>query len=97
MAPSAVPLLWSILIGLGMSVFSLALSIVALRARTGEDTAALSGMAQGLGYLLAAAGPFLFGLLHDLTGGWTVPLVMLIGVLLVQIVVGALAGRPRYV
>ncbi|GAA2364669.1 MFS transporter [Nonomuraea africana] len=97
LAPSFSPLLWTVLLGLGMSVFSLALTTIALRARTSEDTAKLSGMAQGFGYLLAAAGPFLFGLLHDVTGGWTVPFLLLIGVLVVQIGFGALAGRPRYV
>jgi CP family cyanate transporter-like MFS transporter len=97
LAPSWSPLLWSILIGLGMSVFSLALTVIALRARTGADTARLSGMAQGFGYLFAALGPFLFGLLHDLAGGWTVPLAMLLGLLGVQMVFGALAGRHRFV
>ncbi|SFO85422.1 MFS transporter, CP family, cyanate transporter [Amycolatopsis arida] len=96
-APGAAPLLWTVLLGIGMSVFSLALTTIALRARTGEDTAALSGMAQGLGYLLAALGPFLFGFLHDLTGGWTVPFGMLIAAMLVQLVAGWVAGRPRYV
>ncbi|MEQ0558890.1 MFS transporter [Amycolatopsis sp. NEAU-NG30] len=97
LAPAWSPLLWSILVGLGMSVFSLALTVIALRARTGADTARLSGMAQGFGYLFAALGPFLFGLLHDLAGGWTLPLGMLLGLLAVQIVFGALAGRPRFV
>ncbi len=95
--PEYSPLLWSVLVGVGMSVFSLALTTIALRARTGADTASLSGMAQGFGYLLAAVGPFLFGLLHDVTGDWTVPFAMLLGVLLVQIGFGWLAGRPRYV
>ncbi len=67
--PGAAPLLWSFLIGIGMSVFSLALTVIALRARNAEDTARLSGMAQGFGYLLAGVGPFSFGLLHDMTGG----------------------------
>ncbi|WP_433471160.1 MFS transporter [Saccharomonospora azurea] len=97
LAPSASPLLWCVLMGLGMSVFSLALTTIALRARNSADTAALSGMAQGLGYLLAAAGPFLFGLLHDVTGDWTVPFVFLLVVVLAQLVFGYLAGRPRYV
>jgi MFS transporter, CP family, cyanate transporter len=96
-APSAAPLLWTVLLGLGLSVFSLALTVIALRARTSHDTASLSGMAQGFGYLLAAAGPFLFGLLHDVTHGWTVPFAMLIGVLVAQMVTGAVAGRARYV
>lgn len=93
----AAPLLWSILVGLGLSVFSLALTVIALRARTTEDTAQLSGMAQGFGYLLAGLGPFLFGLLHDLTDGWTVPWAMVLVVYLVQMTMGALAGRNRYV
>lgn len=97
LAPSWSPLLWSLLVGLGMSVFSLALTVIALRARTGADTARLSGMAQGFGYLFAALGPFLFGLLHDIAGGWQVPLAMLLGLLLVQMVFGALAGRRRFV
>ncbi|SDZ43284.1 MFS transporter, CP family, cyanate transporter [Amycolatopsis xylanica] len=96
-APGFSPLLWSILVGIGMSVFSLALTVIALRARTGEDTARLSGMAQGIGYLLAALGPFLFGLLHDLTHGWTIPFVMVLGVFVLQMTFGALAGRRRYI
>lgn len=96
-APAAAPLLWTVLLGLGMSVFSLALAVIALRARTAEDTAQLSGMVQGLGYLLAGVGPFLFGLLHEVSGGWTVPWLMVMVVYVVQIVLGALAGRPRYV
>ncbi|WP_103353670.1 MFS transporter [Amycolatopsis sp. CA-128772] len=97
LAPSWSPLLWSILVGLGMSVFSLGLTVIALRARTGADTARLSGMAQGFGYLFAALGPFLFGLLHDLAHGWSVPLGMLLALLGVQMVFGALAGRHRFV
>jgi CP family cyanate transporter-like MFS transporter len=96
-APAAAPVLWAILLGLGMSVFSLALTTIALRSRTGGDTARLSAMAQGFGYLLAAVGPFLFGLLHDVTGGWTVPFAMLLVVVAGQIVFGVLAGRPRFV
>lgn len=95
--PGAAPLLWTVLVGLGMSVFSLALTVIALRARTADDTAKLSGMAQGFGYLLAGLGPFAFGLLHDATGGWTAPWVMVLAVYLVQMGAGALAGRNRYV
>ncbi|MDQ0376684.1 CP family cyanate transporter-like MFS transporter [Amycolatopsis thermophila] len=96
-APGAAPLLWSIFLGIGMAVFSLALTTIALRARTGADTAKLSAMAQGIGYLLAAVGPFLFGFLHDVTGGWTVPFAMLLAVVVGQMVFGFFAGRPRYV
>ncbi|MGE2726805.1 CynX/NimT family MFS transporter [Mycolicibacterium pulveris] len=95
--PGFAPLLWSVLVGLGMSVFSLALTVIALRARNPQDTAQLSGMAQGFGYLLAGLGPLLFGVLHDATGGWTVPWAMVLGVYVVQMVMGAFAGRNRYV
>lgn len=96
-APAAQPVAWSVLIGVGMSAFTMALSVIGLRSRTAADTAQLSGMAQGLGYLIAGTGPFLFGLLHDVSHGWTVPWLMFLTVYLVQIVAGFLAGRPRYV
>lgn len=97
LAPAAQPVLWSVLIGIGQSVFALALAVIALRARTAEETAQLSGMAQGLGYLIAGAGPLLFGVLHDVTGGWTVPWVLFLVVYAVQMATGAVAGRNRYV
>ncbi len=96
-APAAQPVLWSVLIGIGMGVFALALSLLGLRARNAADTAQLSGMAQGLGYLIAGLGPFLFGLLHDITHSWTAPWLLLLGIYVLQIILGAQAGRPRYV
>jgi CP family cyanate transporter-like MFS transporter len=95
--PGHLPLLWAVLIGIGMSVFSLALTVIALRARTSTETAQLSGMAQGFGYLLGGVGPFVFGALHGSTGSWTIPLVLLFVVWSVQMVFGALSGRHRYV
>jgi CP family cyanate transporter-like MFS transporter len=96
-APAAQPVLWSLLIGVGMGVFSMALAVIALRSRDAEDTARLSAMAQGFGYLFAGLGPFLFGLLHDVSSGWTMPWIMFLVVYVLQIVVGALAGRDRVV
>lgn len=96
-APAAQPVLWSVLIGIGQSVFALALAVIALRARTAHDTAQLSGMVQGFGYLIAGTGPLLFGILHDVTDGWTVPWMLFLVVFTVQMVAGAIAGRNRYV
>lgn len=96
-APAAQPVLWSLLIGVGMGVFSMALAVIALRSRDAEDTVRLSAMAQGFGYLIAGLGPFLFGLLHDVSSGWTMPWIMFLVVYVLQIVVGALAGRDRVV
>lgn len=70
--------LWVVLLGLGHGAcFSLALTLFALRASDPEQAAALSGMAQSVGYTLAAVGPFLFGVLRDVTHAWSVPLALL--------------------
>jgi CP family cyanate transporter-like MFS transporter len=90
--------LWCALIGLGQgAMFSLALTMFALRAPDARHAAELSGMAQTVGYLLAAAGPTALGLAHDLTGGWTVPLAALGGVTVVILLVGIGAGRDALV
>jgi CP family cyanate transporter-like MFS transporter len=88
--------LWSATVGLSQGVgITLALSFFALRARDARQAAALSGMGQSLGYLLAALGPLLFGVLHDATGGWGTPLVILAALIGVQAVVALGAGRAR--
>jgi CP family cyanate transporter-like MFS transporter len=97
MAPQFL-IVWVALAGLGAgSSILLALSMFGLRTRHHQQTAALSGMAQSLGYLFAATGPVVIGALHDSTGGWAVPLQVLCGVLVVQGVFGLLAGRARTV
>lgn len=90
--------LWCVLLGLAQGAYlSLALLFFILRTPDTRTAAALSGMAQSIGYLLAATGPLLFGGLHDLTGGWTVPLLALCAVALVLLAVGMGAGRARVV
>jgi CP family cyanate transporter-like MFS transporter len=59
--------------------------------------ASLSGFAQGAGYLLASTGPLLLGVLHTATGGWTVPIWVLLGVAVAELVTGWLAGRAMTV
>ncbi|WP_309650108.1 MFS transporter [Nocardioides sp.] len=88
---------WAVLIGTGTTTFPLILTQIGLRSRTPAGTAALSGFTQSVGYLLAAVGPFGIGLLHDLTGGWTVPLLVLIGLCVPLLLVGLAVGRPAYV
>jgi CP family cyanate transporter-like MFS transporter len=88
--------LWSWTAGLACGVcLVLALSLFGLRTRDHQGAAGLSGMAQCLGYALAATGPALAGLLHDTTNGWTVPLLALGVGTCVQLVVGTLASRRR--
>ncbi len=88
--------LWVALIGfvLGGS-FGLALLFIVLRSADTETAAELSGMAQSVGYLLAAAGPALFGFLRDVTLGWSGPLLFLMFVLLARTGMGLGAARPQ--
>ncbi|MEU6586598.1 MFS transporter [Nocardia sp. NPDC046763] len=84
----------SVLIGLGGGAcLVLALSFQGQRAANPAQAAALAAMAQSVGYLVAAVGPLLLGALHDLTGGWTPPLLLLVTLALVQAAVGTRAGR----
>jgi CP family cyanate transporter-like MFS transporter len=45
-------------------------------------------MAQGFGYMLAATGPLIAGLLHSASRGWQVPLLVTIGVSAAQLAAG---------
>lgn len=87
--------LWVSLVGFVLGgTFGLALILLVLRAGDAETTGRLSGMAQSVGYLIAASGPPVFGWLHDITDGWRVPLGFLVAVLLAKLVSGLPAGRP---
>jgi MFS transporter, CP family, cyanate transporter len=97
-AGSTASVLWVVLLGLGQGAcFSLALTFFALRAPDSQHAATLSGMAQTFGYLLAAAGPFLFGVLRDATNAWTVPLELLLAITVCLLIAGLGAGRDAYV
>jgi CP family cyanate transporter-like MFS transporter len=96
-APVAGAWLWAVLIGVGASVFPVALTLIGLRARTSEGTAALSGFTQSAGYLLSAMGPFGIGLLYDATGQWTVPLLGLTILCVPQIITGVVVSRPGHI
>ena len=82
--------------GVVTNLVALILTLIGLRARTAAGTAALSGFTQSTGYLVSAVGPFGIGLLHDLSGGWTVPLVALILVSVPQLVLGLAVSHPSY-
>ena len=89
---------WAALFGFGSGgTFMLGLSFMSLRAATAPQAAALSGMAQCVGYLMAAAGPPTIGLLHDLSGGWQTPLAVVIALCFAMAGLGSLAGRARHV
>ncbi len=95
-APVGGAVFWTLLLGLGQGA-SLGLGIFFTMARAPDPVAAasLSAFAQSSGYLIAAAGPLAVGFLHAATGGWTVPVLVLLGVAASTQWSGWLAGRAR--
>lgn len=89
---------WIMLIGIaGGAVFSLSVLFFSLRAATVQQSAELSGMAQSVGYLIAAVGPALLGFVHDASHSWTVPLIILTAIVVLNLFFGLSAGRNRHV
>jgi MFS transporter, CP family, cyanate transporter len=85
---------WVLLLGLGQgATLGLGIFLTMARAPDPATAASLSGFAQGGGYLLAATGPLLVGFLHSVTGGWAIPVGVLLGVGALQVSIGWLAGR----
>ncbi|WP_426983071.1 CynX/NimT family MFS transporter [Bacillus cabrialesii] len=90
--------IWMIIIGIGQgSSISLALTLIGLRSENAQQAAALSGMSQSFGYLLAAIGPIFVGYLFDQTHSWTMPIVLLIAALILMGAAGLGAGRDQYI
>ncbi|MFJ4783743.1 hypothetical protein [Streptomyces sp. NPDC088794] len=54
-------------------------------------------MAQSIGYLVAAAGPLLLGIVHDATHSWTLPLTVLAVLGIATAVAGHGAGQDRHI
>lgn len=88
-------LAWMIVMGLGAGgALVLAITLFSLRVETAAQSVALSGMAQAVGYLMAAVIPIFIGFIHDLTKQWTVALLLMIVISALQVITGFLAGRP---
>lgn len=95
---SELSILWVVFLGVGNgSAFSLSMMFFTLRTKDGYEAAELSGMAQSLGYLLAAVGPVLVGGLQDITGSWTLPLSMMALFAIVMLIMGIASGKNKQV
>ncbi|MER6287459.1 CynX/NimT family MFS transporter [Streptomyces sviceus] len=97
LAPAAGAWAWAVLLGVSNCAFPLALTMVGMRARTGAGVAQLSAFAQSTGYLISIPGPLLVGVLYQHSGGWGLPIALMIGLMIPQMAVGVLAGRDRTV
>lgn len=90
--------LWMVCIGIAAgSAFSLAMMFFSLRTESVQEASEVSGMAQSIGYFLAALGPLFFGLMRDMTGGWTAPLILLVVSSVMILIAGMGAGKEGYV
>ncbi|HLR63265.1 MAG TPA: MFS transporter [Lentibacillus sp.] len=85
-----------ILTGVGAgTTFSLAMMFFVLRTSTVPESSQLSSMAQSIGYIVAALGPFLLGSVAEWTDSWTVPLIILMIVSLCIAALGTIAGKNQ--
>jgi CP family cyanate transporter-like MFS transporter len=96
-APAAAPWVWAALLGVANCAFPLVLTMIGMRARSGPGVVRLSAFAQSSGYLLAIPGPILVGTLNQATGGWGLPMALMLVLVVPQALCGVLAGRNRHV
>jgi CP family cyanate transporter-like MFS transporter len=96
-APAVGAWLWAVVLGIANCAFPVALTMISLRSRSSAGVAKLSAFAQSTGYLISIPGPLLVGALHDASGGWHVPLLLMAALLLAQLVLGVMAGRDRVI
>ncbi|MFJ8233868.1 CynX/NimT family MFS transporter [Streptomyces sp. NPDC094448] len=95
LAPAEGAWAWALLLGLSNCAFPLALTMIGMRSRSAAGTVRLSAFAQSTGYLISIPGPLLVGVLYEHTGSWGLPVALMAGLLVPQIVLGTLAGRDR--
>lgn len=89
---------WVVVLGLGAGPsLVLSLSFIGLRAGSARTAASLSLMVQGVGYFIAMFGPLVFGVLHDVSQGWVVPLLFIMAAAVGQGLCGLGAGRRMVV
>ncbi|WP_395359938.1 CynX/NimT family MFS transporter [Streptomyces sp. YH02] len=97
LAPAAGAWVWALLLGVSNCSFPLALTMIGMRSRTGAGVVRLSAFAQSVGYLISIPGPLLVGVLYQHSGGWGLPIALMGGLMVPQMIVGTLAGRDRTV
>ena len=98
LAPLPTIWFWSVLLGIAQgALIAIAMTLIVLRSPDSETTAKLSGMVQGIGYLIAGIGPFLASFIREWTGGWEGVAAMSVVLGLAAAYFGHLAGRAKLV
>ncbi|MBB3234565.1 CynX/NimT family MFS transporter [Phyllobacterium endophyticum] len=97
-APISTVWLWAIIQGLGQGgLIAIAMTIIVLRSPNAHVASHLSGMAQCIGYILAATGPLLVGLVHSLTGSFAATAALFLALGAGAAIFGWGAGRSVHV
>lgn len=93
--PNMAPVyIWVSLIGFVLGgTFGLALLFIVIRSKDTESATELSGMAQSIGYIVAATGPILIGSLYDIFETWNYPIIILITLSFVKLLMGLGAAK----
>ena len=87
--------LWSGMMGMGCAaIFTLSMMLFSLRTYTTNQASELSGMAQAVGYVIAFFGPLGTGWLHETTSSWSIPLLILLILMMLNVVIAWLISRP---
>ena len=98
LGPLSTAVLWVCILGIGTgATFPVTLLLVVVRSPDAATAVRLSAMAQGTGYVIAAIGPLALGLVRSISGSWTIPLLLVLGVLALEIPAGLGAARTRLV
>ncbi|MBN9258000.1 MULTISPECIES: MFS transporter [unclassified Mesorhizobium] len=97
-APTSTVLFWAVLQGIGQGgLIAAAMTLIVLRSPDSHVAAHLSGMAQGVGYVLAAFGPLFVGLIRGWTGSFSETAFLFVALGLGAAIMGVGAGRALHV
>ncbi|MEN0052878.1 MAG: MFS transporter [Mucilaginibacter sp.] len=90
--------LTAVLIGMSSGLaFSLSILFFSLKSKTMHGTIKISGKAQSIGYLIAAFGPPVFGILHDWDVSWHSSFYFLMLMIIVMTIFGRKAAKPHFI
>lgn len=92
-SPATTPMLWATLLGIGGFCFPTAIALIPARSRVPLVTARLSGFVQPVGYVIAAIGPLVVGVVREAVGGWDLILPVLALLCVLMAAVGFRAAR----
>jgi len=93
------PQLWPVWSALGGAAqgggITVIFALIVRKARDLAENRRMSALVQGGGYIVAATGPSVVGAVHEASGGWTAPLLVLLTSITVLAVAGTAAAGGR--